>query len=109
MLARRHRLSTAEIAEIAKQGRRLAAGPLAVKYRAGQAGAPARFAFLVAAKQVRRAVDRHKLKRRAAEALQKALSPAFPSLDVLIYLPAAALIWKPSDWDQAIKNLIIKL
>jgi ribonuclease P protein component len=105
VLAPRHRLNTREVLEVAKKGRRASTGDLMVKYLPRSAG-PARLAFLVSAKTVRRAVDRHLLKRRAVGAVTKEALASLTELDICVYLPPQALAWPAHQWLLAITNLL---
>lgn len=86
----------AEIRELFRTGRRLAAPPLRVAYRPTGLG-HARLAVQVSRRAVRTAVRRNRIRRRAREAFRRVLDGAGPGVDVMV-LAGAEVERMP--WDE---------
>lgn len=66
------------------------------------------FAFIISSKQVKRAVDRNRIKRRARDIVAKMIDKIKPGFCVLIYFKPQNADFKYSEMEQELTNLFKK-
>lgn len=85
MLARGHRLTRVEVAEVLAQGRRAGDRALGLRFLASNKNQGVKFAIVVPAREVPLAVKRHQLKRRIRAILAKLVSTLKPGSQIIIF------------------------